>query len=79
MAKPKKASESSPRSRQDKINDKLIKLGLRSDMDLVLHLPMRYEDETQVFPIRQAAMMSGSAQVEEIGRASCRERVYGRV
>ena len=27
---------------------KLAKLGLHTDMDLVLHLPMRYEDETQV-------------------------------
>ncbi|HSY27904.1 MAG TPA: OB-fold nucleic acid binding domain-containing protein, partial [Burkholderiaceae bacterium] len=69
MAKPKKVSASSsatPRTRLEKINDKLIKLGLRSDMDLVLHLPMRYEDETQVFSIRQAAMMSSSAQVEGV-------------
>ena len=66
MAKPKKVSESAPRSRLDKIKDKLIKLGLRSDMDLVLHLPLRYEDETQVFPIHQATLMSGSTQVEGI-------------
>jgi len=30
---------------------KLAKLGLHTDMDLVLHLPMRYEDETQVITI----------------------------
>ena len=69
MVKSKKisaASSATPRTRLEKINDKLIKLGLRSDMDLVLHLPMRYEDETQVFPIRQAAMMSSSAQVEGV-------------
>ena len=66
MAKPKKVSESAPRSRLDKIKDKLIKLGLRSDMDLVLHLPLRYEDETQVYPIREAALMSGSTQVEGV-------------
>ncbi|MDR3479168.1 MAG: ATP-dependent DNA helicase RecG [Burkholderiaceae bacterium] len=66
MAKPKKVSESAPRSRLDKIKDKLIKLGLRSDMDLVLHLPLRYEDETQVYPIHQAALMSGSTQVEGV-------------
>ncbi|MCD2514747.1 ATP-dependent DNA helicase RecG [Massilia sp. G4R7] len=35
---------------------KLARLGLRTDMDLVLHLPMRYEDETQVVSIRDAAM-----------------------
>jgi ATP-dependent DNA helicase RecG len=61
-----KSTPPAPRSRQDKIKDKLIKLGLRSDMDLVLHLPMRYEDETQVLPIRQAALMNGVAQVEGI-------------
>ncbi|KAK49687.1 ATP-dependent DNA helicase RecG [Caballeronia jiangsuensis] len=31
--------------------DKLAKLGLKSDIDLVLHLPMRYEDETSLTPI----------------------------
>jgi ATP-dependent DNA helicase RecG len=66
MAKPQKKSESAPRSRLDKIKDKLIKLGLRSDMDLVLHLPLRYEDETQVYPIREAALMSGATQVEGV-------------
>jgi ATP-dependent DNA helicase RecG len=51
--------------------DKLEKLGLRTDMDLVLHLPMRYEDETRVTPIRQAGFMgANSAQVEGVV-ASC--------
>jgi ATP-dependent DNA helicase RecG len=46
---------------------KLARLGLRTDMDLVLHLPMRYEDETQVLPIREAGFMGGnSAQVEGV-------------
>ena len=35
---------------------KLAKLGLRTDMDLVLHLPMRYEDETRIVTIREACM-----------------------
>ncbi|MEC4720234.1 ATP-dependent DNA helicase RecG [Noviherbaspirillum sp. CPCC 100848] len=53
-AKPKATNES-----------KLAKLGLRSDMDLVLHLPMRYEDETQIRPISEAGFMGGNAaQVE---------------
>jgi ATP-dependent DNA helicase RecG len=30
------------------------KLGLRRDIDLALHLPLRYEDETQVTPIADA-------------------------
>ena len=38
------------------VESKLARLGLRTDMDLVLHLPMRYEDETKVVTIREAAM-----------------------
>ncbi|TKC91060.1 ATP-dependent DNA helicase RecG [Trinickia terrae] len=34
-----------------KTADKLAKLGLKRDIDLVLHLPMRYEDETSLTPI----------------------------
>ncbi|HSW07166.1 ATP-dependent DNA helicase RecG [Aquabacterium sp.] len=30
------------------------KLGLRRDIDLALHLPLRYEDETRITPIAQA-------------------------
>ena len=46
------------------------KLGLRSDIDLALHLPMRYEDETRLSPI--AALRDGSvAQVEGVV-AECR-------
>jgi ATP-dependent DNA helicase RecG len=33
---------------------RLEKLGLRSRLDFVLHLPLRYEDETQVFAPRDA-------------------------
>jgi ATP-dependent DNA helicase RecG len=55
---------------QEKANTtaaKLARLGLRTDMDLVLHLPMRYEDETQVQPIREAGFMGGTAaQVEGV-------------
>ncbi|AXA93008.1 ATP-dependent DNA helicase RecG [Massilia sp. YMA4] len=46
---------------------KLARLGLRTDMDLVLHLPMRYEDETQVIPIREACLRGGhTSQVEGV-------------
>ena len=46
---------------------KLEKLGLRSDMDLVLHLPMRYEDETEIVSIQRASMIGASlAQVEGV-------------
>ncbi|MGI4849429.1 MAG: ATP-dependent DNA helicase RecG [Janthinobacterium lividum] len=47
--------------------EKLARLGLRFDMDLVLHLPMRYEDETEVVPIESASFMGGHpVQVEGV-------------
>jgi ATP-dependent DNA helicase RecG len=46
------------------------KLGLRSDVDLALHLPLRYEDETRLVPI--GAVRDGEvAQVEGLVR-DCR-------
>jgi len=54
-------------TRVEKIDDKLIKLGLRSDMDKVLHLPSRYEDETEIKNISEAGLVFGrSIQVEGI-------------
>ncbi|MFP5390612.1 MAG: ATP-dependent DNA helicase RecG [Gammaproteobacteria bacterium] len=56
-----------PKSPPKSIESKLAKLGLRSDMDLVLHLPMRYEDETQVVTIREACLRGGHvSQVEGV-------------
>ena len=74
MGKPAKAAKSAkatkpdqqPSTRADKMRDKLHKLGLRTDADLVLHLPMRYEDETQIVPIREAAFAAMAAQVEGV-------------
>ncbi|WP_066732188.1 ATP-dependent DNA helicase RecG [Cupriavidus sp. D384] len=46
---------------------RLAKLGLRRPVDLVLHLPLRYEDETTLEPIRDAIRRAGmglAAQVE---------------
>jgi len=52
-----KASKSAaPLSNAQKAQNKLAKLGLRSDMDLALHLPLRYEDETQVMSIHDASL-----------------------
>ena len=49
------------------IESKLARLGLRTDMDLVLHLPMRYEDETRIVSIREACMRGGQTwQVEGV-------------
>jgi ATP-dependent DNA helicase RecG len=59
----KAAAKQAPKS----IESKLAKLGLHTDMDLVLHLPMRYEDETQIVPIREACLRGGHvSQVEGV-------------
>ena len=36
--------------------DKLAKLGIHSAFDLILHLPLRYEDETHLYPIKHAPL-----------------------
>ncbi|UTY57514.1 ATP-dependent DNA helicase RecG [Massilia sp. erpn] len=65
-AAPAKAAAKSP-AKKASAESKLAKLGLRSDMDLVLHLPMRYEDETQVADIREACLRGGHvSQVEGV-------------
>ncbi|VVE00402.1 ATP-dependent DNA helicase RecG [Pandoraea aquatica] len=49
--------------------DKLAKLGLKRDIDLILHLPMRYEDETTLRKIGEV-LPSEPAQVEGVVTAS---------
>ncbi len=44
---------------------RLAKLGIRCRLDLVLHLPLRYEDETHLYPIADA-MGGMTVQVEGI-------------
>lgn len=34
------------------VQEKLVRLGIADEFDLVLHLPLRYEDETHLYPIR---------------------------
>jgi len=36
------------------VQEKLSRLGIATELDLVLHLPIRYEDETHLFPIADA-------------------------
>lgn len=58
---------STPKAPPKSNDSKLAKLGLRTDMDLVLHLPMRYEDETQIVSIREACLRGGHvSQVEGV-------------
>ncbi len=62
MSTAKSASRSSNTSTSA---NKLTKLGLSTDLDLVLHLPLRYEDETTLTAIRD--LLPGmNAQVEGV-------------
>ncbi len=38
------------------LHDQLVKLGIARDQDLVLHLPLRYEDHTRVVPLSALAL-----------------------
>ncbi|HNH35154.1 MAG TPA: ATP-dependent DNA helicase RecG [Rhodocyclaceae bacterium] len=47
--------------------DKLHRLGLRRPADLVLHLPLRYEDETRITPLAEALPgVEGQFEVEVV-------------
>ena len=71
MAKPAvRANASALAGAPVSLRPKLEKLGLRRELDLVLHLPLRYEDETRLVRLRDA--LSGEtvqieAEVEESG------------
>lgn len=52
----RRVKDAAPLSNFQKTQNKLARLGLRSDMDLALHLPLRYEDETQVLRIHDASL-----------------------
>lgn len=50
-----------------RLSDRLARLGLSTDSARVLHLPMRYEDETQLLSIHEAERLHGSTvQVEAV-------------
>ncbi len=64
MPPPRKKS---PPQKSLRTSDKLARLGLSTDMALVLHLPMRYEDETQLLTLHEAAGKPGQVvQVEGV-------------
>ncbi|HEX2531252.1 MAG TPA: ATP-dependent DNA helicase RecG, partial [Burkholderiaceae bacterium] len=65
--KPDASAKTAPVRAGSKVENKLARLGVHTHMDLVLHLPLRYEDETRIVPIREAAFMAGvPAQVEGV-------------
>ena len=72
-AAPSLAPTSAPKSGPQKAMEKL---GLLRDIDLALHLPLRYEDETRITPI--AALRDGDvAQVEGVV-SDCQVQVRAR-
>lgn len=48
------ASREKSKPVKEGLTEKLRKLGIRKSFDLVLHLPLRFEDETRITPIRHA-------------------------
>jgi ATP-dependent DNA helicase RecG len=65
-ARPKQAKAQKPKPAV-RPEEKFARLGLRKEMDFVLHLPMRYEDETEIVTMRDASFRGGSmVQVEGV-------------
>jgi ATP-dependent DNA helicase RecG len=60
----------SPRIRApEALLKKLAKIGLHSEADLLVHLPLRYEDETRITPMAHASW--GEAVLVEVVVSSC--------
>ena len=72
-AKASRAKTNPPRAVGKTVAAKLAKLGVNRDFDLVLHLPLRYEDETRLTPI--AGTTPGAA-VQVQGTVRSTEIVY---
>lgn len=53
------------RSASRTVQEKLVRLGITDEFGLVLHLPLRYEDETHLYPIRDAPAQK-TVQVEGV-------------
>ena len=51
------------------LRKKLAKIGLHSEADLLVHLPLRYEDETRITPVAHAPW--GEAVLVEVVVSSC--------
>jgi len=75
-ATPAQAPTPAPAREKSAPQRAMEKLGLRRDIDLALHLPLRYEDETQVTPIAQAP--EGEPVQVEGTVSECRIELRGR-
>lgn len=53
MAKHSTEQKAAHKTGRNSLQDKLAKLGLHHDRDCVVHLPLRYEDETRITPIQE--------------------------
>src|SRR5215813_1213627 len=53
-SQPRPAAADAPPPTAKAVRDKLEKLGVRRQLDLVLHLPLRYEDETTLTRLADA-------------------------
>ena len=60
-----RAPRAKPASSRSTAADKLARIGLRREEDLVLHLPLRYEDHTRITPLAQVKV-GETAQTEGI-------------
>ncbi|MGB0893184.1 MAG: ATP-dependent DNA helicase RecG [Parashewanella sp.] len=58
-----------------KVGEKLEKLSIRTVQDLLFHLPLRYEDRTQVYPI---ASLSAGEYGTIVGEIQSSKIIYGR-
>ncbi len=59
----KKAAAAAPAAKRGTLREKLARLGLLRDADLILHLPLRYEDRTRLTALADLAA-GDTAQVE---------------
>ena len=73
-----RARRAAPRAARSRRADKALeKLGLVRDIDLALHLPLRYEDETRLIADRRRCATARPAQVEGVV-SDCAGRSSGR-
>ena len=55
--------------RTESLADKLARIGVGREEDLVLHLPLRYEDHTRLVPLAQVEVGETVQTEGKIGRA----------
>jgi ATP-dependent DNA helicase RecG len=63
LVSPAKPASEKPKATGRGLDDQLARLGLTRDQDLVLHLPLRYEDHTKIVPLGE--LKSGAEQQAE--------------